>query len=121
MIDRHFDENDRTRVRPIIDNLLDNIISFLNDDYESENLEDVKVIISEKNFEKIETLEILDDDLEKMYQESNCNICFENYIKNDTLKKLNCNHIFHKDCLYDWLCKEKVTCPTCRKDVRENV
>ena len=40
-----------------------------------------------------------------------CSICLEeceNYIK------LNCNHIYHYECISKWI-KSSTTCPLCRK------
>lgn len=126
VINRHFTPNESNRMQPIIDGLLDNLLSFMNNEYDINNInninnmEDVKVVISDKDFDKIEKVSVCDENIDE-YNELNCNICFENYKKEDIIKKLKCNHIFHNDCLHDWLCKEKVTCPTCRKDVRENL
>ena len=44
-----------------------------------------------------------------------CSICFDE-IKEEDKKKINCNHVFHKDCLSPWLVNEN-TCPLCRQTV----
>ena len=53
--------------------------------------------------------------------ENNCSICLEEFKNEDLLKKLNCNHIFHKDCLGTWINnntnKNNNTCPLCRRVV----
>ena len=104
-----------TRLEDIFENMLN---TFLNNEIpEITQFEDIKVTISEKEFEKLETLEISDELLQE-YIDKNCNICCENYKKYDKITKLKCNHLFHTECLRNWLCKEKVTCPTCRNDVR---
>ena len=45
-----------------------------------------------------------------------CTICLEKYEIGDTVCKLPCNHIFHKDCLQDWLHKQ-MNCPLCRINI----
>ena len=43
-----------------------------------------------------------------------CSICFDLFKENELLKQLSCNHIFHKECLSQWLLNEK-KCPVCNK------
>jgi len=45
-----------------------------------------------------------------------CTICQDEYVKDDTLLKMECSHDFHKDCLVTWL-KQHNTCPVCRKEI----
>ena len=48
--------------------------------------------------------------------EETCSVCLEDFKDGDTIKKLNCNHIFHKDCLEPWL-NENNNCPLCRQNI----
>ena len=48
--------------------------------------------------------------------EETCSVCLEDFKDGDTIKKLNCNHIFHKDCLQPWL-NEHDNCPMCRQNI----
>merc|ERR1712098_753982 len=52
----------------------------------------------------------------ELYLEANpmCPICFEE-LEIENLRKIKCNHIFHKDCIFRWA-KEHSTCPMCRDD-----
>ena len=43
-----------------------------------------------------------------------CSICFDIFKENELLKQLNCKHIFHKECLSQWLLNEH-KCPACNK------
>ena len=43
-----------------------------------------------------------------------CSICLDE--KKESLVKLNCNHIYHKDCIKDWLRRE-LSCPICRCNI----
>ena len=66
------------------------------------------------NIDSLNTLIICDE-----LPENNCSICLEEYKNEDVLKKLDCNHIFHKDCLGSWINnntnKNNKTCPLCRR------
>lgn len=44
-----------------------------------------------------------------------CVICQENIEKNNDIKKLSCQHIFHSKCIDPWLSKEK-SCPFCKEE-----
>ena len=43
-----------------------------------------------------------------------CCICIEPLEEQQITIQLKCNHIFHKDCILQWLQKE-LTCPICRR------
>ena len=45
-----------------------------------------------------------------------CPICLMNIQKGDSLRKLNCGHFFHKECLDGWL-RLKGICPLDRKKI----
>jgi len=49
-----------------------------------------------------------------------CSICMEE-IDNTDKCITNCNHEFCKKCLHDWFGKKKITCPTCRQDIKEYI
>ena len=48
----------------------------------------------------------------KNMNEGVCSICLENFIINDEVNKLSCNHMFHKKCLDGWI--HNNNCPLCR-------
>lgn len=61
-------------------------------------------------------------DLNVLFNESNntCSICLNEMKQTDKLRKMrNCEHIFHKDCIDNWLLI-KSNCPYCRKDCSKN-
>ena len=41
-----------------------------------------------------------------------CTICLEEFKFDEELKKLKCNHIYHKECLEKWIYKNSI-CPLC--------
>ena len=43
-----------------------------------------------------------------------CSICLENFKKNEKYIEFECKHIYHKDCIKEWLQNNK-NCPNCRK------
>ena len=69
-----------------------------------------------------ETTEINERDIE--YSEINydemgkdmCPICFVEYKEDESLIKLNCSHMYHKECVFDWFKKNR-NCPLCRLSV----
>lgn len=50
---------------------------------------------------------------------SNCTVCLEEFNSKSDVVMLECKHIFHSDCLKDWLIKNilKPKCPNCNYDV----
>ena len=87
-----------------------------------DNVNDVS-ILEENNFnaDNIPDIKLEDvNELNELNDENKiCPICLEEYKNNDMIKKLNCNHIFHSECLKKWL-SVKAVCPTCRNDLRQN-
>jgi hypothetical protein len=109
--------------------IFQNIINVLNDSEAllqtintEPSLEDVKITISQEEFNELKTQNLSEKLLQKLIEDevNNCNICMEQYEVNNNITTLPCKHIFHKECIKAWLCQEKVNCPICRHDVREN-
>ena len=44
-----------------------------------------------------------------------CVICLQPIIYKYLVYKTNCGHTFHRNCLHEWLCKNK-SCPICRNE-----
>lgn len=44
-----------------------------------------------------------------------CSICLEEMYKE--IKETICNHIFHKECIEEWIKNNKNSCPLCRKNL----
>jgi hypothetical protein len=82
------------------------------------NLEDVKVVLSNNEFDMLEQLEVTKENLEE-YENKECNVCIESYKNDEKLTRLPCQHIFHQECIRNWLCNENVKCPVCRNDTRQ--
>jgi hypothetical protein len=82
-----------------------------------EELEDVKVILTLDEFNKLEKIN-LEKNIYHEYESKECNVCIESYREGDQLVKLPCHHCFHEECIKHWLCNENVKCPVCRSDTR---
>lgn len=95
-----------------IDTIMNDITSIFENflDFEYDNYEDVKVVLSNEEFENN-----VNDYKNKNNKE--CNICLES-MEDSKLAELKCGHIYHTDCIKQWLCNESVKCPICRFDVR---
>jgi E3 ubiquitin-protein ligase synoviolin len=50
------------------------------------------------------------------YSDTICIICREEMTAEHQIKKLPCDHIFHKNCLRSWFQRQQ-TCPTCRTSI----
>ena len=50
----------------------------------------------------------------------NCTICLEDFKIKDKLIYLPCFHLFHKDCIVNWV-KRNSTCPLCKIDINDNI
>jgi hypothetical protein len=46
-----------------------------------------------------------------------CSICMVDMKENDDYMDIECNHIFHKECLITYLTNYNHICPICRKDI----
>ena len=53
---------------------------------------------------------------EENHTEVKCQVCQFPYEEGDELRRLPCNHCFHKDCVDLWL-ETKDTCAFCRKSI----
>ena len=46
-----------------------------------------------------------------------CSICLEATDTDAPLVQLACGHVFHRECVREWLCRTQATCPNCRAPV----
>lgn len=74
-----------------------------------------------KNLEKENKLNIYSYKISypELYEIQECPICYENLKINDEVYLIKCCHLFHKECLKDWIKKNNINCPTCREDLKD--
>ena len=101
------------------DNIININFNFLNEENIINNNEEI--------IQNLPVFKIDDKFMEISQKENNknehfekCVICMETYEINDDVKTLPCFHIFHKDCIDQWLKSGKDTCPICKTKVNSN-
>ncbi|TYG49296.1 hypothetical protein ES288_D10G082600v1 [Gossypium darwinii] len=52
-------------------------------------------------------------------EDAACCICLANYVDNDELRELPCDHVFHVECVDKWL-KINASCPLCKSEIGES-
>ena len=61
---------------------------------------------------------------EQFGEQDSCSICIGDFDVDTRVKQVpRCQHIFHEDCLDEWIHKSRasnIVCPVCRSDIREN-
>jgi hypothetical protein len=77
-------------------------------------MQDIVVTTNEESLNKIDTLKITKDMVEK------CSICLVDMEENDEYLNIECKHIYHKDCLTTYLKNYNHNCPVCRKDIGDS-
>ena len=119
-----------------------NINMFVSNEYNNNNVNNINqniLLINNENLKKLNT-KLLDNMLKTKltgvkYEEKNnyfkndCTICLEEFSKSKKLVSiLECKHIFHNNCLIDWINKNILNpkCPNCnffifeQKDIEVN-
>lgn len=91
-----------------------------------ERLQDVRNVVPEDTFKEIkeDTYDnfkkgLSKDDLEKL--ETECPICYCDFEDDEKVKKLKCGHIFHVDCIKEWLTKYNHTCSVCNSSAGKHI
>lgn len=46
-----------------------------------------------------------------------CAICINEFVENEQIKILNCSHIYHANCIDQWLWLKRI-CPLCRNEIK---
>ena len=79
-----------------------------------DNMGKVNKGLTKKQIEKLPEIKYDKNKYSENYQ---CIICMEEFQKREKVTLLPCGHIFHKNCIKEWLLKEK-SCPFCKSEIR---
>jgi hypothetical protein len=88
-------------------NFLQNIMNSVGNN----NMEDVTVTTDEKSLDKIQKKKITKDICEK------CTICMDDMKEGEEYYNLTCSHIFHIDCIKEYLLNYNHMCPLCKEEI----
>jgi len=59
----------------------------------------------------------VDKDGKRLTPEGRCQICLSDFEKNEECRVLaNCKHVFHRECIDQWLTTGRNSCPLCRSE-----
>ncbi len=86
-----------------------------------QQLVDIKVTLSEEEYNAITTQTFGECQSEEREAQSMCIVCSENFAESDVVKITKCHHIIHDECLKPWLLKESKKCPVCRCELAKGV
>lgn len=78
-----------------------------------DNNEDCKIMIKYNDNISLNDINLILPTQKNDKDEEDCSICIEKININDDIRKLNCGHIFHKNCIDQWLVISPI-CPICR-------
>ena len=92
-----------------------NLLNFLQNVMNGVNpqMEDVIVTTDQKSLDKIKIIKITKEMNEK------CTICMDDMKEDDEYYNLTCKHIFHIDCIKEYLLNYNHQCPLCKEEIGE--
>jgi hypothetical protein len=65
---------------------------------------------------ELNTMEVQITDETDEICDHECVICFEDYVEDNSARRLRCGHVFHKTCIDSWFLRSSV-CPLCKSDM----
>ena len=83
------------------------------------NMEDVKLVIPKEEINNIPSSLYKDLEPDVKTKVTECPICRDEFRDNDNVRLLYCSHIFHSDCVDNWLTEHSHKCPCCRQEAGE--
>jgi len=88
----------------------DNAVQYIHNDNE------LSYLLTKKEFQSLSHRKTKSSD-----NNNRCCICLCDYIRNQRLRVLPCQHFFHTRCIERWLTRINSDCPLCRSDVIEHI
>lgn len=79
---------------------------------ELQQMQDFKRVIPNEELSKLQIVSFS----ELQTDEKSCSICLDEFVPESKLYIIPCNHLFHKECLKDWVA-ENYKCPVCRGEI----
>lgn len=88
----------------------------------NENMEDIKMIMKEEDYENKISKEIYKTYTQKqdILELDKCMICLDKFDETDIIDILPCKHIFHTKCNKPWLTKHSYKCSYCKTPCCDN-
>jgi hypothetical protein len=99
----------RTSVEDLY-NLLNFLQNVMNGDIQ-QPMEDITVTTDKNSLDKIQTLKITKNMNER------CTICMDDMKEGEDYYNLTCKHIFHIDCIKEYLLNYNHMCPLCKEEI----
>jgi hypothetical protein len=119
-------EYDFSRIPQISEDRVDRIRTLFNNYFQENFVEDVinesfqttEFLTKNDNVEIRKDFEMyknIDEEIKQQYK--SCTICTDEFEDDSKIQLLNCQHIYHHNCLTEWV-KRKPDCPICRNPVK---
>jgi len=77
-------------------------------------LSDIQIVLSDEEIKKLPMG--LYHNIKTESSDNTCSICMDEFLDDDFVRKVPCEHIFHRPCIDKWLLTENVKCPVCRME-----
>jgi len=110
----HYINNEHTNNEHINNEYTNN--EYIHDEHT--NNDDVKLVVEQDVIDNMKTFNF-NKNIHENYDK--CIICYENFVENDIIFDIPCNHFFHKSCLSKWLKNHSYKCPICKEKIANYV
>lgn len=109
-------QNTNVEYSPLNFKINEDFISLYNQQPIINLFEDVPLFLNEHDLNKI--FKLNSDQLNENEKNELCTICNSSIINNNELGLIKCCHLFHYNCIYDYLSKYNIKCPNCNYNLK---